>query len=87
MLNDDDAVSTIDQAVQDTNQFVHIGHVQTHGRLIQNIQSVRCFLAASRHFIFHLGQFRDQLDALRFTATERGRGLPQGEVTQTHIFQ
>ena len=72
MLNDDDAVTSIDQAMQHTDELVHIRHVQAHGRLIQHIQGVRRFLATTRHLVFDLGELSHQLDALCFTATEGG---------------
>jgi hypothetical protein len=37
MLNHDHRVAGIDQAVQDRNQPFDIGHVQTRGRLIENV--------------------------------------------------
>jgi len=71
MFDNDDRVASVDQALQDVQQALHIGKMQSRGRFIQDIHcAARC--AA--------GKFRCQLDALSFTARERRSGL-----TQAHI--
>ena len=87
VFDDHHAVARIDQAVQHADQLVHIGHVQTHRGLVQHIQGVGCFVAPSGDVVAHLGQFGDQLDALRLATTERGRGLAQGQIPQANIFE
>ena len=61
--------------------------MQAHGGFVQHIQGVGCLLAPTRDVIAHLGQLGHQLDPLRLTARERGRGLAQGEVAQSHVLE
>ena len=44
MLNHDDGVACIHEAVHDMNQFFNIGHVKAHGGFIQNIEGVHLSL-------------------------------------------
>jgi len=73
VLDDNDAVAGLDQAVQYADEFFHVGHVQADGGLIQHVE--RLFLAG-------LGEFGDELQALRLAARERRALLAQGEVAQ-----
>src|SRR5882672_3775718 len=43
VLDHDDRVARIDQPVQHPDQFLHVGHVQAHGRLVEYVQ---CLSAA-----------------------------------------
>ena len=70
MLYDHHAVPAIDQTMQHANQFVHISHVQPNGGFVQYIQGVRGFVATARDVITHFAELGDQLDALRFAATQ-----------------
>ena len=44
-------------------------------------------LAAARDVVTHLAEFSHQLDALRLATTERGRRLPERQVTQSHVLE
>ena len=76
--------------MQDPNQLFHVGHVQADGRLIENVEcqlppgAVPCSGAAIGA---HLGQFRDQLDALRLAPRKRRTLLSECEVAEPHILQ
>ncbi len=41
VLDDDDAVAGVDQAVQHANKLLDVGHVQPHGRLFEDVERVR----------------------------------------------
>src|SRR5256885_12665742 len=60
MLDDDHAVARIHQAVQHTDELVHIGHVQAHRGFVQHIERVRRLVAAPGHVVAHLGQLGDR---------------------------
>ncbi len=57
VLDDDHAVPAVHQPVQRADEFVHVGHVQAHGGLVQHVQGVRGFLAAPGDVVAHFGQF------------------------------
>ena len=56
---------------------MHVGGVQSRGRLVQNI-----YRAAGRA----AGQLGRQLDPLRLTAGQRGGGLSQLDIAETHVM-
>jgi len=60
MLDDDDGVAVIDQAVEAHQQPIDVGKVQAGGGLVEDVEIV---LAADL-----LAQFAGELDALRFAA-------------------
>ncbi len=68
VFDDDHAVTTFYQLLQDNEQPFHVGTVQTGRRFIENIER----LARSP-----TGKFASKLDALRFTTAERGCWLTQ----------
>ena len=87
MFDDHHAVTAVDQSVQHADQFFDVGHVQTHGRLVQHVQGMGRLLATARDVVAHLGQLGHQLDALRLAAAECGRRLAQRQITQPHILE
>src|SRR5262245_54470519 len=78
MLDYNHGVAKRDQALQNIQQFLHVGKVQTSGRLVKDVDRT-----ASRA----LRKFLRQFDSLSFTAGKRGRRLPQLDVPQTDIEQ
>jgi hypothetical protein len=76
------------------DQFFDIRHVQAHRRFIEHIQRVALRAGTARTdsrivaaVRAHLGQFGDQLDALRFAARQRRALLAQRQVTEADILQ
>jgi hypothetical protein len=67
VLDDQDRVAGIHQALQHFDQLVDVGGVQAHRRLIQHIQRPPGGAA---------GELLRELDALGFAARERGGGCP-----------
>ena len=83
-------VPRIDQALQDLDQFLDVGHVQSDRRLVQHIQGVLPFAArdVEAHRIgARLGELGDQLDALALAARERGARLAETQVAEAHVGQ
>ncbi len=78
VLDDQHAVACIHQAVQDLDQLVHIGSMQPDRWFVQHVQGAAGGAA---------GQLLRQLDALGFAAGQRGAGLPDLDVAQTHFLQ
>ena len=66
VLDDQDGISQIGEAVQDVEEFFYVVEMQAGGGLVENI---KC--AAGLAF----GKFLGELDALGFAAGERGGGL------------
>jgi hypothetical protein len=71
VLDHDHAVAAVDQAVQDADQALDVGHVQADRRLVEHVQRVRRLLTAPRHVVTHLAQLGHQLDALCLAAGQR----------------
>jgi len=71
MLDDQDRIAAVNQALQDLQEFIHVGKMQACGGLIQNVKSAACG---------RLTQFTGKLDPLRLTA---GKGC--GRLAQTDI--
>src|ERR1041385_5141815 len=71
VLDDDDGVAGVDEALQDAEQVLDVVHVQARRRLVEDVE--RAPGAA-------LGQLGGQLDALRLAAAELGRGLAEADV-------
>ncbi len=59
VLNDQDAVASIDQALEDFDQLVNVGSVQADGRFIENVQRAAGGAA---------GELARELDALGLAA-------------------
>ncbi len=73
------------QLAERPQQLRHILEVQPRGRLIEQEQ-----LAAMRGAREHRAGVRQvpgELQALRLTAGERGHGLPEFQILQSHIRQ
>ena len=73
MLDDDDGIAPLHQTVQQLHDLFYIGGVQTGGGLIQHVN------------VALLVEVFGQLHPLTLTAGEGGKGLPEGEIGQTHL--
>ena len=77
MLDDDDGIAAVDEALQDVEELVDVGGVQSRRRLIEDIE--RAPGRAARE----LGR---ELDALRLAAGERCRALAELDVAEADVL-
>ena len=73
VLDDDDGVALVDQPLQHLEQLADVLEVQTGRRLVEDVDG------AAGGPLLQLG---GQLDALRLTTGERGRGLAEPDVAE-----
>ena len=78
MLDHDDRVPRVGQAMEHVQQLLNVGKVQAGGRLVQDVDRVAGGDA---------GQFLGQFHPLRLAAGECGRALAQFDVAQPHVGQ
>ena len=71
VLDDDDGVAEVCQAVEDFEQLAHVVEVEPGGGLVKNVER------AAR---LPLAQLTRELDALRLASRERGRRLAQMQI-------
>ena len=65
-------VAGVDQPVQHVDEFLHVGHVQSHRGFIEHVQRVRRHLPRRAAFgSAHLRELGDQLDALGLATGKR----------------
>ena len=76
VLDDDDRVAEIGEAVQDFEQLAHIVEVQAGGGLVEQIEGAAGLA---------LGEFAGQLHALGLAAGERGGALAEVDVAEADI--
>ena len=77
MLDYQHRIARIHQLLQHLNQPVHIRSVKAGGRLVQHIDGAACEGP---------GQLCGQLHPLGFAAGQRGTGLAQLHISQTHVY-
>ena len=73
MLDDEHRVALVDESLQDEEELADVLEVQTGRRLVEHVD---------RAAVGALLQLRGELDTLRLTTGERGRGLSQPDVAQ-----
>src|SRR5699024_7058589 len=78
MFDNHHRVAALCQPLQNIDQLVHIGKMQTRGGLVQNVDGLSGTAP---------GQLRGQLDSLGLAAGQRGGRLPQTDVGQAHIVE
>ena len=78
VLDGDDGVAAVDQAVQDVDQLLDVGEVQAGGRLVEDVE---------RRAARFLAELVGELDALRFAAGERVAALAEGEVAEADVVE
>ncbi len=61
-------MTAVDQAVQYVDELFNVGHVQAYGRLVEHVERVWRFLAASRDVVSDFRQLGHEFDALRLAA-------------------
>jgi len=74
VLDDDDGIAFIAQAMQHVQQLLHVMEMQTRGRLIEDVE--RASGGA-------LGELTREFHALRFAAGEGGGVLPEAHVRES----
>src|SRR4030095_17139669 len=78
VFDDDDGVALIHELVEHVEQLARVFEVQTGGRLVEDVE--RPSSAPAR-------QLACELDALRFSAAQRRRRLPELDVTEPDVLQ
>ncbi len=76
VLDDDDRVARVDEPVQDLEQPLDVSEVQPRGGLVEYVEG----LAGGP-----LSELARELDPLRLTAREGGRGLAEPDVSEPHV--
>src|SRR5277367_5011265 len=76
VLDDDDGVAEIGEAVEHLEQPANVIEVEPCGRLVEQVEGAAGLA---------LGEFAGQLHALRLPAREGRRGLPEMNVTEANI--
>jgi hypothetical protein len=76
VLDDDDRVALVDQALQHPEELADVLEVQAGRRLVEHVDG-----AAGRALL----QLGGQLDALGLTTRERRRRLAEPDVAQAHV--
>ena len=70
------------------DELLDIRHMKTDRRFIKNVERTGgAFILRHVLRVLHLGEFRDELQALRLTARKRGGGLSEREVAEPHLFK
>ena len=78
VLDDDDGVAGVDQAVELRHQLLDVGGMQAGRRLVEDVERVAALRA------LQLGR---ELDALRLAAGELGRRLAEPQVAEADLAQ
>src|SRR6476620_5169471 len=78
VLDDDDRIAFVDKAVENGEQLADVLEMQAGGRLVEDVDG-----AAGGPLL----QLAGQLDALRLTAGQRRRRLPQPHIAQPDVDQ
>ena len=78
VLDDDDGVARLHEAVQHLQELLDVVEVQACGRLIENVERLSGALAA---------QFARELDSLGLAAGQRRRRLAELDVVQPHVVE
>ena len=76
MFDDDYRIAERDEALEHVQEFVDVSEVESGGRFVEDVNG-----SAGRAF----GEFARELNALRFAARKRSRGLSELDITQADI--
>ena len=76
MFDGNDGISFFHEPVENVEQFGNVGKMKARGRLVQYVERLRGRT---------LRQVERELDALCFSARERGRGLSEGNVSEADV--
>ena len=78
MLNDDDRIAAVNEAMQHGKQFINVCGMESGGWFIQNVEGTACLSFC---------QFGGEFDALGFTARLGRRRLTQPNVIKAYIVE
>ena len=78
VLDDDHGIAFVYQSLQHEQQFAHVLEVQARGRFVEDIHCLAGGPAL---------QLGGELDALRLSAGQRGRGLPEANIPQSDLHE
>ena len=78
VLDDDDRVALVNQAVEHGKEDAYVFEMQPRGRLVEDVE------CASR---VAPRQFGGELDALALASGEGGRRLPEADVAETDVLE
>jgi hypothetical protein len=81
VLDDDDCVALVDEAVEDVSETGDVLLVESNGGLFDEIE-IRIDGAEVSDLGSTFGQLRDEFEPLRFAAGNSGAGLAEGEVAE-----
>jgi hypothetical protein len=88
VLDHDRGVAGRHQPVQHVQELLDVRHVQSDRGLIEHVEGLAGRRLHARQLVVaHLGELRDQLDALCLAARERGARLSEREVAEAHVLQ
>ena len=76
MLDDEYGVPLLHESIEDIEELLYIGEVETGCRLIEDIEGLSCR---------SLGEVECELDTLRLSARERGCRLSECDIAETDI--
>src|SRR5215468_7743468 len=76
VLDGDDGVATVDQAVEHADEAFDVGEVQAGGRLVEHVERRAARL---------LAELVGELDALRLAAGERVAALAEREIAEADV--
>src|SRR5690606_7374213 len=86
VLDDDDAVAGVDEAMQHAHELLDVGDVQADRRLVEPVER-RCDGARAQRLGPHLRELRHELDALRLAARQGRALLPERQIPEPHVAQ
>src|SRR5205085_6387623 len=78
VLDDEHGIARIDEPRENAEQQLDVGEMKPGRRLVEDVE--RTARRAPR-------ELASELDALRLPAGQRGRGLSETEITETHVDQ
>ena len=78
VLDDDDGVAEVGEAVEDFEQLAHVVEVEAGGGLVEEVEGAAGLA---------LGEFAGELHALGFAAGEGGGGLAEMDVAEADVDQ
>src|SRR3989338_8984837 len=78
VLDDDDGVAEVGEALQDVEEFLHVVEVEPRRRFVEDVKGAAGLAA---------GELAGELDALGFAAGKRGGGLAEAQVAEADVHQ
>lgn len=87
VLDDDDGMALVDEAVQEAYQFFAVAEMEPDGGFFENVEIEALDVAAAFGVALQaFGEFGDELEALGFAAGKGGAALTEGEVAEAGLY-